>query len=142
MTRAGHKAALKAAEIVEIIPTVEIRPLPSAPSYIAGEINYRGSNITVIDLENLHNGGRCNDALSTRIVILQTGQNIFGIMAQGVTDTLEINEDNFLPEVSHINNAAKNVRSAKIGAEIIACYSACDLLPETYLNNSGEVVDA
>ena len=43
--------ALKISDVQEIIPIETITPIPRAPSYIAGIINFRGSILTVLDTE-------------------------------------------------------------------------------------------
>ena len=45
--------AIESSQVIEIIPTVNLRPLHHVPDYVAGLFNYRGKFIPVIDLSQL-----------------------------------------------------------------------------------------
>ena len=44
--------AIESSQVIDIIPTVNLRPLHHVPDYVAGLFNYRGKFIPVIDPES------------------------------------------------------------------------------------------
>ncbi|AFY81051.1 chemotaxis protein CheW [Oscillatoria acuminata] len=103
--------ALGCSQVVEVIPLVELRKLYHAPEYMAGLFNYRGSIVPVLDLCHLIQGNCSRHCLSTRIILVnyqQTNQNsrLIGLMAERVTDTVDILESEFKDEGIHLENAA------------------------------------
>ena len=62
---AGHRAS----------PSVELRPIPHAPSFLAGLLGYRGKVVPVIDLGSLLCSVPCRDCLSTRIILVNDAPN-------------------------------------------------------------------
>ena len=63
--------ALEASQVVEVIPRVQLREIPNAPSFVSGLLNYRGIIIPVIDLGIFLEGKITSPYLSTRIMIIQ-----------------------------------------------------------------------
>jgi chemotaxis-related protein WspB len=89
--------ALAHDQIVEVIPTVDLREVPRAPDYVAGLFNYRGLIVPVIDLCQLAQGHPCRIYLSTRIILVnylgKDGSNqTLGLMAERVTETVQQQE--------------------------------------------------
>lgn len=83
--------------IQEIIPVVEFSILPSAPDFIKGLINYRGSVCPVIDISQLIKGISAKIFLSTRIIMIDSGVEncAFGLLAEQVTETVYVNPQDF-----------------------------------------------
>lgn len=103
--------ALSCSQVVEVIPLVELRKLYHAPEYMAGLFNYRGSIVPVLDLCHLIQGRWSRHCLSTRIILVnyqQPHQNsrLIGLMAERVTDTVDVLESQFKEEGIHLENAA------------------------------------
>ena len=88
----GHYA-LDITQIIEIVPLVKFKKIPTAPAYVSGLMNYRGEGIPVIDLCQLIESFSFDDALSTRIIIvnypIKNGENKpLGLIANNVTETI------------------------------------------------------
>jgi chemotaxis-related protein WspB len=103
--------ALTCSQVVEVIPLVELRKLYHAPEYMAGLFNYRGSIVPVLDLSHLIQGSSSRHCLSTRIILVnyqQPNQNsrLVGLMAERVTDTVDVLESQFKDGGIHLENAA------------------------------------
>jgi chemotaxis-related protein WspB len=96
----NERYAIESREIVEIIPLVLLKNLPQKPEHIAGVFNYHGRIVPVIDLCHLMRGKPCSDNLSTRIVLVNYGGHILGLMAEQVVETLHKSESEFVD--SHI----------------------------------------
>ena len=58
------------ARVVELVPRVELRPVPHAPAFLAGLLGYRGKVVPVIDLGVLLELAPCRGSLSTRIILV------------------------------------------------------------------------
>jgi chemotaxis-related protein WspB len=71
-TAGGTRYAVDVARVVELVPRVEIRPVPLAPAFLAGLLGYRGRVVPVIDLGLLLGTAPCPDRLSTRIVLVKS----------------------------------------------------------------------
>lgn len=69
-TAGSNRYAVDVARVVEVIPRVELRPMPHAPAFWAGLLGYRGKVIPVIDLGLLLGTLPCQDRLSTRIILV------------------------------------------------------------------------
>jgi len=69
-TAGANRYAVDVAWVVEVVPNVELRPIPHAPTFLAGLLGYRGKVVPVIDLGLLLNGAPCRDCLSTRIILV------------------------------------------------------------------------
>ena len=85
--------ALDITQIIEIVPLVKFKKIPTAPTYVSGLMNYRGEGIPVIDLCQLIESFSFDDALSTRIIIvnypIKNGENKpLGLIANNVTETI------------------------------------------------------
>jgi chemotaxis-related protein WspB len=84
--------ALNLAELTAILPTSHISPIPHAPAEIAGEFNWRGRMVPVIDLRQLFFGTPCESSLITRLIVFRwqgphQRANI-ALRAEGITDTI------------------------------------------------------
>jgi chemotaxis-related protein WspB len=62
--------ALDVAHIVEILPMVEIKPLPRAPTGVAGVFNHRGVPTIALDVGAMAVGRPAAVRMSTRIVLV------------------------------------------------------------------------
>jgi chemotaxis-related protein WspB len=70
-TLAGDRYALDADQITEILPLVDIRPIPHAPAGVAGVFDLRGTAVPVIDLSAVVLGRPAAKCMSTRMVIVR-----------------------------------------------------------------------
>ena len=84
--------------VKEIVKIQDIRTIPSAPEYVAGILNLRGSIIPVIDLHKRFNFKKLemseDDELLSGIVIVNIDGMLIGIMIDKVAkvETVEGNE--------------------------------------------------
>lgn len=66
-----NRYAIDVTRIAELVPRVELRPIPHAPAFLAGLLSYRGSVVPVIDLCLLLDVAPCRDCLSSRIILVR-----------------------------------------------------------------------
>ncbi len=65
-----NRYAIDVARVIEVVPKVELRPVPHAPLFLTGLLAYRGKVIPVLDLGLLLSSDGCRDCLSTRIILV------------------------------------------------------------------------
>ncbi len=89
----SERYAVDASSVVEVMPLTANKPIPRAPDFVVGLLDYRGAPVPLIDLCQLTLGQPYNKVLSTRIVLVdyptESGeQGILGLIAEKVTETL------------------------------------------------------
>jgi chemotaxis-related protein WspB len=90
-----QRFALDAGDVLEVVPCVPLVAVPGAPPWIAGLLHHRGGVAPVVDLVRLAGGRPAAALLSTRIVIQRRddgGGGVIGLLAEGVTETVRIDE--------------------------------------------------
>ncbi len=68
-----NRYALEAKRVVEVVPLLDLTPLPQAPRGVAGIFNYRGAAVVAVDLSELILSRPARASLSTRILIVNLG---------------------------------------------------------------------
>jgi purine-binding chemotaxis protein CheW len=77
-------------QVQEVLRVSEITPVPGAPEYVLGIINLRGNVVTVIDTrQRFRLPPRAVDD-TTRIVILETENQVIGILVDSVAEVVEL----------------------------------------------------
>src|SRR4051812_32977512 len=99
---ANDRYALEASQVVEVLPLVNWKCLPSAPVGIAGIMDYRGTPAPLLDLSALTLGTPSRKWMSPRIVVVKycpdsAPPRLLGLLAECATGTLRRNEEDFLP---------------------------------------------
>jgi len=90
----GQRYGLDVAQVLKVLPSVRLRPLPRVPEYIAGVFRYRAAMVPVIDLSQLIKGTPVPGLMSTRIILVRhpgpSGPGrVLGLLAERVTDSLD-----------------------------------------------------
>jgi chemotaxis-related protein WspB len=130
-TAGANRYAINVARVVEIVPRVELRPIPYAPAFLAGLLGYRGHIVPVIDLGLLLDMAACRDRLSTRIILVndapgdhnrgkqdrdesvggaghsqseqERGPNLLGLVAEQVSDLTYVRPEQVMPGPVHLS---------------------------------------
>jgi len=77
--------------VQEVLRITEIAPVPGAPSYVLGIINLRGNVVTVIDTRNRFGLMASDTDDSSRIVIIESDEQVVGILVDSVAEVVELN---------------------------------------------------
>jgi chemotaxis-related protein WspB len=96
-----ERYALQASGVVEVVPLLELKPLPQAPRGVAGIFNYRGRPVPAVDLCALTLGQPATERFSTRIIIVnypdhRGTSHLLGLIAEHATEMLRKDVDEFL----------------------------------------------
>lgn len=79
-------------KVQEVLRMTEIAPVPGAPDYVLGIINLRGSVVTVIDCRKRFGLSPRDTDESTRIVIIESDEQVVGILVDSVAEVVEIRQ--------------------------------------------------
>jgi chemotaxis-related protein WspB len=91
--------AMKSDHIQEILPCIDLHPIDSPRPAIAGLMNYHGTMIPVLDLNQLMKGRSSHQHFGTRIVLLKpiaTAQPAIAFLAERIIDTLTLDTQNLV----------------------------------------------
>ncbi|AZE82623.1 Chemotaxis signal transduction protein [Pseudomonas orientalis] len=100
---ASERFALKATEVVEVLPRLPLKPIAQAPVWVAGIFAHRGVLVPVIDLSALTFGTVAQARTSTRLVLVNyqpqpwSQARWLGLILEQATDTLRCDPAEFQP---------------------------------------------
>jgi chemotaxis-related protein WspB len=92
---AENAYAVDAGRVVEVVPRVELRPVPHAPAHLAGLFDYRGRVVPVIDLGLLMGSAACREGLSTRLILVRyplggAGDVLLGLVVEHLSEVSRV----------------------------------------------------
>lgn len=82
---AGHRLAIAARDVVEVIPAIPLQRPPHCPLQVAGFCVYRGHVVPVVDLCQILSGKPSGSNLSSRILIVQVSVELTDSSTDRVT---------------------------------------------------------
>ncbi|VAW72036.1 Positive regulator of CheA protein activity (CheW) [hydrothermal vent metagenome] len=77
-------------QVQEVLRVTEIAPVPGAPDYVLGIINLRGNVVTVLDTRKRFCLPSTEEDDATRIVIIESDQNVVGVQVDSVAEVVEL----------------------------------------------------
>jgi purine-binding chemotaxis protein CheW len=97
----NERYAVNVANVLEVLEKQKITPVPNAPEFILGIINFRGDVVPVFD-SRLKFSHPVRDPDSSYVIIVfdlsQKGQNLFlGAMVDKVTDVITVDDKDIKP---------------------------------------------
>jgi chemotaxis-related protein WspB len=107
--------AMEARRVIEVLPLVEIRPVPRSPAWLAGLFDCRGAPVPLIDLSELALGHPARRCLSTRIVLAHCpggdgADRLVGVIVEKATGTLRRDAAQF------VDSGVRNDAAPYLGA--------------------------
>ncbi len=75
----------------EIIRLQSVTRVPKAPAFVEGVINLRGKVIPVVDLRRRFGLPTAEHTRASRIVVVELGDQVVGIVVDGVSEVLRVN---------------------------------------------------
>ena len=93
----SEKFGVDILKVQEINRMVEITKVPQAPHYVEGVINLRGKVIPIVDLRKRFNLELKEYDKNTRIVVVDIGGNIMGLVVDSVSEVLRLPSDTIEP---------------------------------------------
>ena len=89
--------------------------IPNTPEFVEGVINLRGQIIPILDLKKRFGAGSTEVNLGTRIIIIEIGEDILGILVDAVLEVLKIPQSRFEPPPSAVKSSINNNYISSIG---------------------------
>jgi purine-binding chemotaxis protein CheW len=94
---AGESYGIDILKVKEIRGWEPVREIPNTPDYIKGALNLRGAIVPIIDLRERFGMQGTEYSPMTVVIVLcvedSHGSNVMGIVADAVSDVLDINID-------------------------------------------------
>lgn len=92
-------------------------PIPHTPSYMLGVINLRGMVLPIIDLAARLGFGAAVPSSRHAIMVVEIGQQVIGILVDGVSEIFSLDEDRIQPTPDVASDTAKKLIHGVISAE-------------------------
>mgnify|MGYP000014671312 CR=1 FL=1 len=89
---ANETYGINVMQVREVLRYSEIAPVPGAPSYVIGIINLRGNVVTVVDTRERFGIPATDITDNTRIVILETENQVVGILVDAVAEVVYLRQ--------------------------------------------------
>ena len=86
----GEEFGVEIMKVQEIIRMPEITQIPQSPEYVEGVINLRGKIIVVINLDKRFNLRSKEVDEHSRIIVVEIGNNVVGMIVDSVNEVLRI----------------------------------------------------
>lgn len=116
-------------KVREIITMPSITALPQLPHYVKGVTNLRGSVIPIVNLKTLLNSGE-EDVVGNTVIVLTSGKVVFGIIVDGITGVIKIDETIIEPPESFFNCNIDRIEGvAKLDDKLVVLLDIKKLLP-------------
>lgn len=116
-------------KVREIINLPDITKMPQSLPYIEGIANLRGSIIPIVNIKklvNLDDDGRSG----SRVIIVASGSISFGIVVDGITGVINIDDSAIEPSDRLLNNNAGQVKGvAKLKDRLVVLLDTMKLIP-------------
>jgi purine-binding chemotaxis protein CheW len=142
---AGEAYGIEILKVKEIRGWEPIRKIPNTPDYLKGALNLRGSIVPIIDLRERFNIEKVDYSPITVVIVMcieteATGSTVMGIVADAVSDVLDIN----LNEIKDAPNLGSKINTQYIRGMYVGKHNMVMLLdvdklldPEEFTNFSG-----
>jgi len=94
-------------KVQEIIRMQEITKVPQMPDFIEGILNLRGNVIPVVDLRKKFNLEVSEKTSESRIIVVSVLDRVMGIVVDGVSEVLRMNDEQIQPPPPIISNIGR-----------------------------------
>jgi len=82
------------AQVREIVRLLEITYMPKAPAFIEGVVNLRGQIVAIIDLAKRLGIPSRPRGDTTRVIVIEIGENTVGMIVDSVSEVLRLSSEN------------------------------------------------
>lgn len=139
-TAGGLTYAIEVTKVVEVLPSVPVRPVPTLPEYVLGMMSYRGAMIAVIDLPRRLTGEAAKPLLSTRLIVVEcsprrgvepaaVGGNRLGLVAENMVSTFRSEDAETVFGTMHLESAPYLGRILRLHGMTVHMLVVENLLP-------------
>jgi len=93
---AEERFVVPAARVAEVLPRVQLAPVPRAAAWHAGLFSYRGSALPVMDLSRRLRDERCTTRLGNRVLVVDvprpSGVERWGLLVEQVLQVRDVED--------------------------------------------------
>lgn len=107
-TLAYERYALESSYIRQVASLESLTPLPCTPAFLLGIVNLRGTIFPVIDLRKLFELPERGLTDLNKIIVLQSGKILFGILADTVIGVCRIRLTRLQPSLPTLTGVRRN----------------------------------
>lgn len=107
-TLAYEQYAIETRYVRQVASLENLTPLPCTPAFVLGIVNLRGAILPLIDLRKLFELPERGLTDLHRIIVLQSGKILFGILADTVTSVRRILLTHLQPSLPTLTGVRKN----------------------------------
>lgn len=97
---AHEKYAVESRHVREVYPLENLTPLPCTPLFVLGIVNLRGEIVSVLDLKKFFDLPERGLTDLNKVIVLQSGQMLFGILADTIAGVRRIPAAEIQPSLS------------------------------------------
>ena len=136
--------AVDSARVEEVVPWIQLRPVPHAPDYLPGVFHYRGKVIPVVDIGVLLGSDAAFNRLSTRIMVVRThqhGPRLLGLLACRVSDLVRVDVSKLQPAAVQLSQARYLDRVAETPSGLVQILDVDHILPEQLVPGEASPVE-
>lgn len=94
---AGAAYVLAAADVLQMESFTGATHVPGTPSYVAGLVQIRGRVVPVVDLRARFGLPAVEPSLDTRVVVIQQGERVVGLLVDSAREVVSIAPGAFHP---------------------------------------------
>jgi len=147
-TAGRDRYAIAGAQIVEVIPYLQIEQRASLPELIPGIINYRSIPVPIVDLSLLLTDKPCRRRLSTRIILTRynaentappkSPSQIVGLLAENVTESVNVSKSGTCQtegKETKPYGGKQYINAEEAGYNMLQIFDPGKLLPAAILDN-------
>lgn len=106
--------ALPGADVKEILPFMDISPVPGAPVFIPGVINNRGDIESVINLNKFLGLPDSERTAASRIAMVSKAALRSGILVDGVLDVVDVPLNSIKPPLSTFDHMIRDLVTGEL----------------------------
>jgi purine-binding chemotaxis protein CheW len=131
-----EKYGLNIEHVASIERVLEITPMPEMPNEVLGVIHLRGNIIPIIDFGKLIGMKETAISDTSRIVVLQQGEELLGLLTESATDVIDIQADSIQSAGQFNQNGESLIQGvAKYEDQLIIVMNC----PVIFTNRRGDV---
>jgi chemotaxis protein CheZ len=137
----NNEYSIPVLKVREIIHAPPITKMPQSPSYIEGITNFRGNIIPVVNLKKLVGINHDRDT-GDKVIVVASGKVIFGVLVDGVTGVIDIEESSIEPPERFLNGHREQVSGvAKVSDRLVILLNTKTLIPHEDMNLFEDFID-
>jgi chemotaxis signal transduction protein/chemotaxis regulatin CheY-phosphate phosphatase CheZ len=124
----GCEYTIPIIKVQEIINLPTVTKLPQASDYLDGVANLRGRVIPIINLKKMV--GLASEKAGEKVIVISSGRITFGVVVDGITGVVSIDEDKIEPAASFMNVQIEQIEGvARIDDRLVVLLDTKKLVP-------------